>query len=348
MAYAVEGCGTTVTECRIKQKIEDLQRQVREQQAALSSLQQGHCLRNMTITEWADCVNKSLGEQQVKNQALKTKVDTQQQQMGEIAAENKKQQAENQALKTQVDTQQQQMGEIAAENKKQQAENKALKTKVDTQQQQMGELAAENKKRQTENKALKTQVEQLSQQLHTLPATTEDCTSAQTGQIRFDGTYARLCNGTHWQVMDARHPKPVLKATAKKYTMAEVRATAKENSYGQGTICETGYHLCIFLEALVLKYAYPRSRIPFEGQDYLRTLGNHSGAVLAGSTTAHNSLLGHKEGGSWNGPSLQCPNGSGPMLHFQNKHHRNLGYEWKATWLPTALWLCLVRHSPKR
>ena len=290
MAYAVEGCGTTVTECRIKQKIEDLQRQVREQQAALSSLQQGHCLRNMTITEWADCVNKSLGEQQVKNQALKTKVDTQ--------------------------------------------------------QQQMGELAAENKKRQTENKALKTQVEQLSQQLHTLPATTEDCTSAQTGQIRFDGTYARLCNGTHWQVMDARHPKPVLKATAKKYTMAEVRATAKENSYGQGTICETGYHLCIFLEALVLKYAYPRSRIPFEGQDYLRTLGNHSGAVLAGSTTAHNSLLGHKEGGSWNGPSLQCPNGSGPMLHFQNKHHRNLGYEWNGGCRKDdkGLWACCINN----
>ena len=292
MAYAVEGCGTTVTECRIKQKIEDLQRQLREEQATLSSVQQGPCtsLRNMTITEWADCVNKHLGEQQ--------------------------------------------------------AENKALKTKVDTQQQQMGELAAENKKRQTENKALKTQVEQLSQQLHTLPATTEDCTSAQTGQIRFDGTYARLCNGTHWQVMDARHPKPVLKATAKKYTMAEVRATAKENSYGQGTICETGYHLCIFLEALVLKYAYPRSRIPFEGQDYLRTLGNHSGAVLAGSTTAHNSLLGHKEGGSWNGPSLQCPNGSGPMLHFQNKHHRNLGYEWNGGCRKDdkGLWACCINN----
>ncbi len=272
MAYAVESCGT-VSECRIKQQIEDLQRQVREQQAALSSLQQGHCLRNMTITEWADCVNKSLGEQQVKNQAFKTQVDTQQQQMGELAAENKKQQAEIQALKTQV--------------------------------------------------------EQLSKKLPTLPATTEDCTSAQTGQIRFDGTYARLCNGTHWQVMDARHPKPVLKPSAKKYTMAEVRATGKGKAWpqlsGQGTICETGYHLCIFLEALVLKYAYPRSRIPYEGNDHLRTLGNHSAANYAGINHPHNSLLGYK---GWDGPSLQCPNGSGPMLHFYNRDSRNKGIEW--------------------
>jgi regulator of replication initiation timing len=209
----------------------------------------------------------------------------------------------------------------------QQAKNQALKTQVDTQQQQMGELAAENKKQQAENKALKTQLEQLSQ-LHTLPATTENCTGEQTGQIRFDGTYARLCNGTHWQVIDARHPKQVLKRSAKKYTMAEVRATAGENEYGQGTICETGYHLCIFMEALVLKYAYPRSRIAFGREGFLRTLGNYSGANYVGNTQPHNSLLGYKSSGNWNGPSLQCPDGSGPMIYFSNRDSRNTGHEW--------------------
>ena len=266
MAYAVEGCGTTVTECRIKQQIEDLQRQLREQQAALSSVQQGPCthLSNMTITDWVDCVNKYLGKQQA------------------------------------------------------------------------------------ENKALKTQVEQLSQQGHnkTLPATTENCTDKETGQIRFDGTYARLCNGTHWQVIDARHPKPVLKATAKKYTMAEVRATAKKNGHGQGTICETGYHICIFMEAVVLKYAYPRSRIPFEGSEYLRTLGTYSAADVAGSSNGHNSVVGYKDAGSWNGPSLQCPAGSGPMLHFYNRDARNKGVEWDGGCYKDdkRLWACCLNN----
>ncbi|OQY52842.1 MAG: hypothetical protein B6247_16120 [Candidatus Parabeggiatoa sp. nov. 2] len=115
-------------------------------------------------------------------------------------------------------------------------------------------------------------------------------------------------------------------------SLAEVRATVKGKDWpqlsGQGTICETGYHLCHFMEALVLKYAYPRSRIPFEGNTHLRTLGNHSAAELAGSTHPHNSLLGYKDGGSWNGPSLQCPEGSGPIIQFYNRDYRNLGYEW--------------------
>jgi hypothetical protein len=81
------------------------------------------------------------------------------------------------------------------------------------------------------------------------------------------------------------------------------------------------------MEALVLKYAYPRSRIPFEGNNYFRTLGNNSRAELA-STHPHNSLLGYKDTGNWNGPSLQCPEGSGPMLYFQNRDSRNKGYEW--------------------
>ncbi|OAD21884.1 hypothetical protein THIOM_002336 [Candidatus Thiomargarita nelsonii] len=200
--------------------------------------------------------------------------------------------------------------------------------------QQIKNLQQDNKVLHSEIQALKTQVEQLSQKLpnQTLPAITENCTSEQTGLIRFDGTYARLCNGTNWQVIEARHPKPVLKRSAKKYTMAEVRETVKGKGFpqisGQGNICETGYHLCIFMEALVLKYAYPRSRIIFEGNDYLRTLGNYSSADTAGSTHPHNALLGYKSSGSWNGPSLQCPKDSGPIINFSNKPNRKKGIEW--------------------
>jgi len=39
-SIAIEDCGTSVTECRMKQQIEDSQRQITELQTALSSLQQ--------------------------------------------------------------------------------------------------------------------------------------------------------------------------------------------------------------------------------------------------------------------------------------------------------------------
>ncbi|MDM8560674.1 hypothetical protein [Candidatus Parabeggiatoa sp. HSG14] len=193
---------------------------------------------------------------------------------------------------------------------------------IDAQQSRIDELA-------TGNLNLKTELEQLKQKLpnQKLPANTENCSAEQKGQIAFDGTYARLCNGINWQIMDARNPKPVLKASAKKYTIAEVRATAKDNNYGQGTVCETGYHLCIFMEALSLKYAHPRSRIPFEENDYLRTLGSYSHVHGTGEN-AHNSLLGYKNVAGWNGPILQCPVASGPMIHFYNKSERSQGIEW--------------------
>ena len=231
-------------------------------------------------------------------------------------------QEKNQALKTQVE--QLQVNHAYFETK----QNRQQK-QIGRQQEKIWEQQGKIQTLTQKNKTLKTQVEQLSKKLpnQTLPATTENCTGEQTGLIRFDGTYGRLCNGTHWQVMDARHPKPVLKPSAKAYTMAEVRETAKENELGQGTICETGYHLCIFMEALVLKYAYPRSRIPYEG-DYLRTLGTCSEGKYAGSTHPHNSLLGYKDAWGWKGQNLQCPEGYGPMLHFYKKAHRSLGYEW--------------------
>ncbi len=133
-------------------------------------------------------------------------------------------------------------------------------------------------------------------------------------------------------------------------SLAEVRATVKGKDWpqlsGQGTICETGYHLCHFMEALVLKYAYPRSRIPFEGNTHLRTLGNHSAAELAGSTHPHNSLLGYKDGGRWNGPTLQCPEGSGPIIQFYNRDYRNLGYEWDGACYKDdkRYWACCINN----
>jgi hypothetical protein len=229
-----------------------------------------------------------------------------------------------------VEEHQRESQRLALENQRLALENQQfLQRVVDTQQKQLQVLIEENQKlRQAlsqENQALKTQLEQQlsqKQQIKTLSATTENCT--QIGQIRFDGTYARLCNGKHWQIIDARHPKPVIKPTAKQYTVAEVRATGS----GQGTVCETGYHLCLFMEALVLKYAYPRSRIPIEENSYLRTLGIYSDVNHAGTNNANNSLLGYNDNGNWNGANLQCPNGSGPMLHFYNKDSRNKGAEW--------------------
>ncbi len=272
--------------------------------------------KTTSVTVWAACVNKYLGELQA--------------QMGKPAAAN---QQTHSAEEIQGPCEPKMAGTITAWAA---CMNKHL-----------GDL-------QAENQALKTQLEQLSQQQpnQTLPATTENCTAEQTGQIHFDGTYARLCNGTHWQVIEARHPKPVLKPSAKKYTMAEVRATAKGKDgknperYGQGTICETGYHICIFMEALVLKYAYPRSRIPYEGDTYLRTLGNYSYADHAGSTHPHNSLLGYKSSSAWNGPSLQCPNGSGPMIHFYNRDSRNKGVEWDGGCYKDdkRFWACCINN----
>jgi len=214
---------------------------------------------------------------------------------------------------------------VTAENQKQQTTINTQQGLIDAQQQQISELEAENQ-------ALKTQVEQLSQNQPNQPLT-KNCTPEQKGQIRFDGTYGRLCNGTNWQIMDARQSKPVLKPSAKQYTIAEVRETAKDQNWyqvaGQGTICETGYHVCTFMEALVLKYAFPRSRIAYGESGYsIRTLGNYSEVKLAGTTHPHNALLGYNDSEKWNGPSLQCPEGSAPMIHFYDKGSINRGLEW--------------------
>jgi len=180
-------------------------------------------------------------------------------------------------------------------------------------------------------KALKDEVKALKALISSQAPPTENCTTAQKGQIRFDGTYGRLCNGKDWQVVDARKSKPVLKQSAKQYTAAEIRKTASENSFGQGTICETGYHVCTFMEALVLKYAFPRSRMAEKGG--FRTLGNYSEVRLAGTAHPHNSLLGYndieyKGSEKWNGPSLQCLEGSAPMIHLYDKGSINRGLEW--------------------
>ncbi len=186
-------------------------------------------------------------------------------------------------------------------------------------------------KLKAENQALKTQVEQLSLNQPNQPLT-KNCTPEQKGQIRFDGTYMRLCNSKDWQIIDVRQSKPLLKASAKQYTIAEVRKMAKGKEFpqhsGQGTICETGYHICLFVEALVFKYAYPRSCIAYEGIASIRTLGNYSAAELAGTTHSHNVLLGYTDSGNWNGSSFHCPKNSGPMIHFYRKKARNIGAEW--------------------
>jgi len=190
-------------------------------------------------------------------------------------------------------------------------------------------------------KALKDKVTALEALISSQPPKTENCTTAQKGQIRFDGTYARLCNGKDWQILDARQSKPVLKQSAEKYTMAEVVKTTNTNGvyvgswpqcFGQGTICETGYHLCVYMEALVIKYAYPRSRIDVKSRGHLRTLGNFNAATLAGTNHPANSLFGANElqwdkNGVFNGPMLRCPSGSGPVIEFVIKKKRNLGAE---------------------
>jgi len=182
-------------------------------------------------------------------------------------------------------------------------------------------------------KALKDKVTALEALISSQAPKTENCTTAQKGQIRFDGTYARLCNGKDWQVLDARQSKPVLKQSAKKYSIEEARKVTSgggNGRFGQGNICETGYHACLFTEAIVIKYAYPRSRVDVQGNQYLRTAANYSKVSHVGKKSPHNALLGYGEDSNtvWNGPKLECPKGSGPILSFYGTDARNNGIEW--------------------
>lgn len=196
---------------------------------------------------------------------------------------------------------------------------KCLQSELDTQQKRIAVLEKEN------------------QRLRSLSPTTENCTTAQQGQIRFDGTYARLCNGKSWQIIESRQPKPVMMRSANKYTMVEMinllgsKYGAPEGQ-GVGSICEKGYHICTFMEGLVLKHAYPRSR-GHDEEPYvmLRTFGtpatdSRRGAGV-GTSHPHNSLLGfgmhNKEGGLY--ARIQCPAGSGPALFLDGKTRRDRG-----------------------
>jgi len=188
-------------------------------------------------------------------------------------------------------------------------------------------------------KALNDKVTALEALISSQAPKTENCTTAQKGQIRFDGTYARLCNGKDWQVIDARQSKPVLKQSDKKYSMAEVRKKGRAydaidgkhpKRFGQGSICEIGYHICTFMEASVIKYAYPRSRVDVKAKS-LRMLGTYSASNDAGIESASNSLVGYSRGAnaaSWNGSSVACPNNSGPMLRFYEDTNRDIGMAW--------------------
>jgi len=165
----------------------------------------------------------------------------------------------------------------------------------------------------------------------------DQCTSETQRHIRSDGTYMRFCNGKDWQVIDARNSKPILKKSKQTYTLAQVAAIgeAYKNNYssgkrfGQGSVCEVGYHICNFAEALIIQHAYPRSR-SITSDMYLRTLGNGNQAMYAGTAEAYNSLFGFAGGGEWDGPALQCPKGSGPLLNFSGQPQRTKGYEFSA------------------
>jgi len=166
-------------------------------------------------------------------------------------------------------------------------------------------------------------------------STTDKCTSETQGHIRSDGKYMRFCNGKDWKVIDARDSRAVLKHSKEKYTMAAVRELTEgyniknPKRYGQSNICETGYHLCIFMEALTIKYAYPRSRInlPTKESINLRTLGTSSFGVTAGNTI-YNAIIGFGAVPKWDGERLQCHGDSGPVITFSSYDDNNLGHQF--------------------
>ncbi|OAD22744.1 secreted protein [Candidatus Thiomargarita nelsonii] len=111
-SIAIEDCGTSVTECRIKQDIKDLQLQNKAQQQQI------------------DTQRRKIGELAAEKQ---TTINTQQGQIGELAAENKKQQAT-------INTQQRKIGELVAKTEKQQATIDTQQGLIDAQKKQLDSL----------------------------------------------------------------------------------------------------------------------------------------------------------------------------------------------------------------
>lgn len=176
------------------------------------------------------------------------------------------------------------------------------------------------------------------------------CDGARAGELAYRSAHLYLCDGAAWRMVDLQDGRPLLKASAATYTIAQVRSAAVDSTqlprrYGS-TICGADYHVCNYTEAIVLKYMLPDHLISVPRNAYLRTHGSYTAGEIAGTTHPHNALLGYTTG-SWNGPSLACPNNSGPMIYMYDTDNRALGQDWDGGCYAddARYWACCLNRS---
>jgi hypothetical protein len=173
------------------------------------------------------------------------------------------------------------------------------------------------------------------------------CDSSRTGQIEFVGGQFRGCDGTDWRILETTDRRPLMKASASSHTLAQVRSLSGSTwpqLSGQGNVCESGYHICTWQEANVIKYSSPLSRIQMNTGQYYRTHGNHNNGSLAGVDHPHNALAGYDNGADWRGSSARCTSGYGPVIYFYSPTDRAQGIEWDGACYQEASmqWACCL------
>jgi hypothetical protein len=180
------------------------------------------------------------------------------------------------------------------------------------------------------------------------------CDSGRAGQIEFVNGQFRGCDGTDWRVLEMQDKRPIMKQSASNYTMAQVRSLTSAGGNwvgysGSTSVCESGYHICTYTEAIVNKYAYSTSRFQFTAGQYFRTLGNYSYGPYAGVDHPHNAMSGYHDGGGWqmNG-ATRCASGAGPMFYIYSNSDRAQGVEWEGGCHVddgARPWMCCINRS---
>lgn len=126
--------------------------------------------------------------------------------------------------------------------------------------------------------------------------------------------------------------RPKIMPSVNAYTIVQAVAAAGTTwpgGAGDGTICESGYHVCNSLEAVTQKYTV--DEVYSWGGQYLRTTGTFSWGPYTGMGHPHSGLIGYNDGGPvWNGGSSACPSGSAPMVYFEGNAHATTspGHSW--------------------
>ncbi len=177
-----------------------------------------------------------------------------------------------------------------------------------------------------------------------------NCTGGREGEVAYRSGHLVVCDGVGWRVVDQQDERPIIKSSSQTYTIAQVRAAAVDGTqlprrYGS-TICGEDYHICHYAEAVTLKYSLPDHRMETVRDQYHRTHGNYTAGEIAGTTHPHNSIHGYSSG-NWNGPSLACPNNSGPMLYMYGTDRRAIGQDWDGGCYTddSRYWACCLNRS---